>query len=56
MERKFFRCASLRSGSGVEVFSPKGEAFCASLTASPVVDASVESLWRKEECGGMTGL
>ena len=55
-ERRICLCASSRSGSGVEVVTPKSEALCASLAASPVVDASAECIWRREECDGMTGL
>ena len=39
-ERRICRCASLRSGLGVDFFTQKSEAFRASLAASPVVDDS----------------
>ena len=55
-EMRICQCASSRSGLGVEVFAPNSEAFCAILEASPVVDASVECIWRREKCSGMTGL
>ena len=40
----------------VEFVAQKIEAFRASLAALPVVYASVEFIWRREECGVMTGL
>ena len=46
----------MRSGSGVEVFASKSEAFRASLAALPVVDASAKCRWNREEYGGMSGL
>ena len=55
-ERRICRCASSRSWSGVEVVAPKSAAFHASLAALPVFDASEECIWRREECGGTTGL
>ena len=53
-EIRICRCASSRYGSGVEVIAPKSEAFRASLAALPVVDVSVECIWSREECGGIT--
>ena len=50
------RCASSRSGLGVEVVAPKSKAFCASLSALTVVDYSAEFRWRREECGEIAGL
>ena len=55
-ERRICRCASLRSRSGMEVVAPKSGEFRVRLSALPVVDASEECIWRREECGGMTGL
>ena len=40
VERRICRCASLRSGSGVEAVAPKSEAFRASLAALPILDTS----------------
>ena len=55
-ERSVCRCASSRSGSGVEDVPPKSKAFRASVAASPVVDTSAECIWMREDCGDMTGL
>ena len=55
-EMMICRCASSRSGSGVEAIAPKSKVFRAILAASPVVDTSAEWIWRREECGVMTGL
>ena len=56
MERRICRCASSRSGSGVEAIAPKSEAFRASLAALPLFGTSVKCIWRREECGDITGL
>ena len=40
----------------MEVVAPKSKVFHESLEASPVFDASVEFIWRREDCVGMTGL
>ena len=56
IERRICRCASLRSGSGVESVARKSEAFRTSFAASPVVYASSEYRCRREECNGMMGL
>ena len=55
-EKRICRCASSRSGSGVEVIAPKSEAFRTSLAELPAVDASADCRWRREERGVMTGL
>ena len=55
-ESRIFSCASLRSGPGEEAAAPKSEAFREILAAPPVVDTSPECRWRREECGGITGL
>ena len=43
-------------GQGWRLFAPKREAFRASLAALPVVNASADCRWRREECGGITAL
>ena len=55
-KKRIFCCASSRSESGVEVVAPKSKVFCVSLAALPIVDTIAECRWRREECGGMTGL
>ena len=52
-ERRIYRCDSSRSGLRMEIVNPNRKAFLLSLMASPVVDASAECRWRREECDGM---
>ena len=40
----------------MEAVASKSDAFCGSLASSPVVDTITECIWRREECGGITGL
>ena len=54
-EKRICRCAYSRSGLGVEYIAPKREASHGSLVASPVVDIVAECIWRRGECGGITG-
>ena len=56
VERRICRCASSRYRSGMDDIAPKSEAFRACLAVSLVVDSSLECIWRREECGIMTGL
>ena len=55
-ERRICRCASSSSGSEVEAAAPKSKAFREILAELPVVDTSVECIWRREDSGGTTGL
>ena len=41
VEKRICRCASYRLGSVVEVVAHNSEAFCASLSALPIFDASM---------------
>ena len=56
VERSIFRCSALRSRMGVESVTHKSEEFHTILVAMPVVETRAECRWRREECGGMTGL
>ena len=41
---------------GVDSITHKSEEFHAILETRPVVETRVEYRWRREECGGITGL
>ena len=56
VDRSIFRCASLRFRMGVDSITHKSEEFHAILETTPVVETRVEYRWRREECGGITGL
>ena len=47
VERTMCRCASLRSGLGVEDATQKSNAFRARLAALPLIDTSAECIWRR---------
>ena len=46
----------MRSRSGVESVNKKSKESHAIFAASPVFETRVGCRWRREECGGMTGL
>ena len=46
----------MRSRSGVESVNKKSKESHAIFAASPVFETRVGCRWRREECGGITGL